>query len=78
MIYAGEQAKHQKIYTDILSKIESGDISPGQRLPTERELVILYGVSRPTVAKALSRLQHQGVIERRAGSGTYVRDGSEK
>lgn len=72
MIYAGEQAKHRKIYTDILDRIRSGELRPGQRLPTERELVDLYGVSRPTVAKALSRLQQEGVIDRRPGSGSYV------
>ncbi len=72
MIYAGEQAKHRRIYSDILDRIQNGDLMPGQRLPTERELVDLYGVSRPTVAKALSRLQQEGIIDRRAGSGSYV------
>ena len=77
MIYSGEQSKHQKIYSDVRNKVQSGELLPGERLPTERELVDLYGVSRPTVAKALSRLQQEGLIERRVGSGSFVRDTSE-
>jgi LacI family transcriptional regulator len=44
-------------------------------LPSEPQLVKQFGVSRPTVARALLDLQTEGLIERRAGSGTYVRVG---
>ena len=46
---------------------------PGQRLPSESELVKTFGASRPTVNRALRELQLAGVIDRRAGSGSYVR-----
>jgi len=46
---------------------------PGARLPSEAQLVKRFSVSRPTVGRALRDLQEQGLIERRAGSGTYVR-----
>lgn len=73
MTYRGERAKNRRIYDDVLERIQRGELGEGQRLPTERELVALYGVSRPTVTKALSRLQQEGYIVRRAGSGSFVR-----
>ena len=53
--------------------IASGEYEPGQRLPSESELVKAFGASRPTVNRALRELQLAGIIERRAGSGSYVR-----
>ena len=53
--------------------IASGQYEPGQRLPSESELVKTFGASRPTVNRALRELQLAGIIERRAGSGSYVR-----
>lgn len=67
------QPKYEKISTDIRRAISSGKYKEGQRLPTEAQLVQEYSTSRPTVARALRELQHEGLIERRAGSGTYVR-----
>jgi len=43
------------------------------RLPSESELVKAFGASRPTVNRALRELQLAGLIDRRAGSGSYVR-----
>lgn len=43
------------------------------RLPTERQLAIRFGVARGTVRAALAQLQRAGLVERRGGSGTYVR-----
>jgi GntR family transcriptional regulator, arabinose operon transcriptional repressor len=65
--------KHQQIYKELLRAIAEGEYVEGQRLPSEAELVTRFDTSRPTVARALQTLQHQGVIERRVGSGTYVR-----
>jgi DNA-binding LacI/PurR family transcriptional regulator len=53
--------------------IASGQYEPGQRLPSESELVKTFGASRPTINRALRDLQLSGVIERRAGSGSFVR-----
>jgi DNA-binding FadR family transcriptional regulator len=44
----------------------------GQQLPTERQLAVSYGASRTTIRKALSILETQRLVQRRAGSGTYV------
>jgi DNA-binding LacI/PurR family transcriptional regulator len=66
--------KYRMIYEVVRKEIASGRYGDGQRLPNEVELVKRFRVSRPTVARALRELQAEGVIERRAGSGTIVRD----
>lgn len=53
-------------------KITSGSFEPGDRLPTEVELIGEYGVSRITVRQALQALANDGLIERKQGRGTVV------
>lgn len=52
--------------------IESGHFAPGDRLPSERELVELLGMSRNVVRESMSTLEALGLIEIRHGSGSYV------
>lgn len=66
-------SKHERVRQTLADAIASGEYEPGQRLPSESELVKTFGASRPTVNRALRELQLAGVIERRAGSGSYVR-----
>ncbi len=66
------EAKHLHISRELLSEIASGQYEPSGRLPSESQLVRRFGVSRPTVARALRDLQNQGLIERRVGSGSFV------
>jgi DNA-binding LacI/PurR family transcriptional regulator len=66
-------SKHDTIRQTLIEAIASGRYEVGQRLPSESELVRTFGASRPTVNRALRDLQLSGVIERRAGSGSYVR-----
>ena len=47
-------------------------VVPGTRLPAERALQARFGVSRSTVARALSALAGEGWIESRQGSGAYI------
>lgn len=68
-----KQTKSNRIYRELRNQIATGQLTEGDTVPTERELSLLYDVSRPTVSKALQRLQHEGLIVRRAGSGTFVR-----
>ena len=51
---------------------QSGDYQPGDRIPSEANLIQEFGVSRPTVARALQDLQRRGLVNRRRGAGTYV------
>ena len=48
------------------------DLGPGDRLPSERELAVELGVSRPALREGLRRLIDRGVIEPRRGSGSYI------
>jgi DNA-binding LacI/PurR family transcriptional regulator len=66
--------KHRQLFEEIGLAIEKGDFVPGQRLPTEAELMQQYGVSRTTVTRTLRDLEHRGVIRRRRGSGTFVKE----
>ncbi len=66
-------SKYRKIYQSLKDAIASGEYLTGQRLPSESELVKIFGTSRVTVNRALRELQLEGIIERRAGSGSYVR-----
>lgn len=54
--------------------IEAARLSAGARLPAERRLSVDLAVSRSTVATALEDLERRGLVTRRQGSGTYVRD----
>lgn len=64
--------KHSRISAQIEMEIAGGKYGVGARLPSEIQMVNQFGVSRPTVARALRDLETRGLIERRAGSGTYV------
>ena len=72
-----ENRVYQKVANQIIEMIDSGAFPPGSRLPAERELAETFGVSRVSVREAAIALQAQGRIEIRAGSGAYVRDGSD-
>ena len=61
----------------ILSKIVRGEQPPGSALKSEKALCDEYKVSRVTVRKALKELVDEGLIERKGGSGTYVRADAE-
>ncbi len=52
--------------------IESNRLQPGDKIPTERELSHLLGVSRLTVRQAIAELVEEGILYRVQGSGTYV------
>ena len=52
--------------------IEDGDWKPNERIPTERELVNITGISINTIKKALQSLEQDGYLQRRQGAGTFV------
>jgi GntR family transcriptional regulator of arabinose operon len=64
---------HRQIAESIRQEILKGTFVEGAQLPTEVELVKRFSASRPTVGQALRQLQFEGLIERRAGAGTFVR-----
>lgn len=65
--------KHALIYEHLHSAILNGRYKAGQRIPSEVQLSRRFTTTRVTVGKALRDLEHAGFLERRAGSGSYVR-----
>ena len=61
-----------QLYELILARIVKGEFVEGERLPSEVRLCEEFGVSRPVVREALSRLQADGLVVSRQGSGSYV------
>lgn len=69
----GEEPKYEVLRLQLRRDIEAG-MRPHEALPSERELMAHYGVSRMTVREALSRLVDEGLVYRRRGSGSFVAD----
>ncbi|MEU4547552.1 PLP-dependent aminotransferase family protein [Nonomuraea dietziae] len=70
----GRQSPSRRLAGALIDLAEIGALTPGARLPSERELAQAVGLSRGTVAAALNQLCEEGRCERRHGSGTYLLD----
>ena len=66
--------KYQLLFEKLATDIRSGKFKPGAKLPSEAALVKKFNTSRITVGRALRDMQAQGLIDRIAGSGSYVRN----
>jgi GntR family transcriptional regulator, transcriptional repressor for pyruvate dehydrogenase complex len=64
----------EDVFEQIVDEVLSGEMQPGEALPSERRLAEVLGVSRPAVREALKRLTAAGLIEVRQGDSTTVRD----
>src|SRR3546814_20548676 len=67
---------YYRIQEAMRRRIVEGEFQPGARLPSESELARDFGTTRVTVRHALIRLVYDGLIERRSGRGTFVRESS--
>lgn len=63
----------RQVAADLREKITSGRLAPGEQLPSERDLVEKYGVSRPTVRDAVNMLRSEGLVTSEHGRGVFVR-----
>ena len=70
-ITGGNTPKYQELTEQLRLQIVSGEIAPGQKLPSENTLSAQYQVSRQTVRKALAILQNEGYIYAEHGRGTF-------
>ncbi|WP_037984220.1 FadR/GntR family transcriptional regulator [Thauera sp. 28] len=61
-----------ELVAEMTQRIRAGEFKPGDKLPTESEIVRERGVSRTVVREAISRLQAAGVVETRHGIGSFV------
>ncbi len=66
------QKKYETVVFWVLDEIENGNLNYGDRLPSEKDLMEKFQVSRQTVRRALEALAEKGTVEGRRGSGTYV------
>ena len=74
-----KQSVVEQIYEQLRTKIISGELRPGDQLPTEAELCQMYQVSRTSVRQALGKLSSLGFVEAKTGGGTFIKeaDGSQ-
>lgn len=70
------QRLEDRVYARLLDAMRLGRYSLGEKLPSENELATEFGVSRPVVRSALSRLREDGLIVSRRGAGSFVSSGS--
>src|ERR1700757_6032 len=64
----------EDVFEQIVAEVLTGQMRPGESLPSERRLAEVLGVSRPAVREALKRLSAAGLVEVRHGDSTTVRD----
>lgn len=68
------QAKYQEIADRLRDQIDGGLLQPGERLPSEPDLVKMFDASRNTVRLAIALLTNQGLVVTRQGLGTFVNE----
>ncbi len=72
-----EPVRRTKVYSEVASQIHrliaEGRLQPGDKLPPERELAEMFGVSRSSVRDAIRVLEMRGLVEPKHGEGTLVR-----
>lgn len=65
----------QHVMEALVDQISSRRLRPGDKLPSEREMIAQFGVSRTVVRDAIARLREQGLVESRQGAGVFIRAG---
>ena len=68
--------RQKRIYEEITARLQtlvhSDGLKPGDRLPPERQLAIMFGVSRNSVREAIKSLEQHGMLVSRPGAGTFI------
>ena len=68
----GNSRLYDRVAKGVAAKIADGEFAIGERLPSERELALAFGVSRPTVREAIFALELDGLVEVRKGVGVFA------
>jgi len=71
-MHASSASLYHSLGHIIRSKIQSGEWAVGERIPSERELMGIFNVSRATVRLAIENLEKEGILYRERGKGTFV------
>lgn len=72
LVYRSAIPLYEQIVQDIEHEILSGTYNESRKLPTEKELMHKYDVSRITIRRAVSELAEKGLIEKKQGKGTFL------
>lgn len=67
------RGRRAQVYRTVIEQIRAGVLAPGTRLPSARQLAREWQVARGVVDEAFAQLQADGLVERRVGDGSYVR-----
>lgn len=73
---ASSDAVYEQLCDQVKHAVATGALTPGDRLPTIREVAVSTRVNRNTVARAYSELERDGVIVSRPGRGSFVAEGA--
>ena len=63
---------YQQLVDRVRAAVKKGSLAPGQQLPTVQELSAQLSIARGTIKRAYDELEHQGIIEKVQGRGTFV------
>jgi DNA-binding LacI/PurR family transcriptional regulator len=69
---------YERLYSYVVDAIRSGALRTGDRVPSEKELARVHGVSRITSTRALQNLERAGIVDRVRGKGTFVARDAER
>jgi GntR family transcriptional regulator len=69
---------YYQVESYLRSQIETGELKPNTKLPSEREYCRIYGISQGTLRKALDSLEREGLIIRKVAKGTFVSSDRER
>ncbi|GAA2655352.1 GntR family transcriptional regulator [Streptomyces aculeolatus] len=72
-VTTGMATQYRDVAEELKALINQGNYPNGTQLPAEDKLAVQYGVSRPTLRLALEQLQNEGLLDKRHGSGNFVR-----
>jgi GntR family transcriptional regulator len=76
--FTGNAPIYHQIVQKICSQIIRGDIRSGDKLPSVRDLAVLYGVNPNTVQRVYMELERLAIAEARRGQGTYVTENRQR
>jgi AcrR family transcriptional regulator len=71
-VAAGTMPPYARIAAELRRQIEHGELAPGERVPSTREIIVTWGVAMATATKALSTLRNEGLVHPVPGVGTVV------
>ncbi|MER5456204.1 winged helix-turn-helix domain-containing protein [Micromonospora sp. NPDC002389] len=67
-----ERVDYRRIANEITGKIKSGELAPGEKLPSTRQLAEQYDVHISTISRVMSLLKDRELVEGHPGKGVYV------